>query len=92
MSRDNQKVQTVSAQSTIASGKLLLNLSYSHFERDRTLVEYALAGMDNGLFVSKYQFDLPQKKTCSGLSRNKSGKRSHEAVIEIRNAQFLNNE
>ena len=30
--------------------------------RDRTLVEYALAGMDNGLFVSKYQLELPKKE------------------------------
>lgn len=30
-------------------------------QRDRTLVEYALAGMDNELFVSKYQLELPQK-------------------------------
>ena len=29
--------------------------------RDRALVEYALAGMDNGLFVSKYQLELPKK-------------------------------
>ncbi len=25
-------------------------------------VEYALAGMDNGLFVSKYQLELPKKE------------------------------
>jgi len=31
-------------------------------QRDRTLVEYALAGMDNGLFVSKYQLKLPKKE------------------------------
>ena len=31
-------------------------------QRDRTLVEYALAGMDNGLFVSKYQLELPRKE------------------------------
>lgn len=31
-------------------------------QRDRTLVEYALAGMDNGLFVSKYQLELPKKE------------------------------
>jgi predicted nuclease of restriction endonuclease-like (RecB) superfamily len=30
--------------------------------RDKTLVEYALAGMDNGLFVSKYQLELPKKE------------------------------
>jgi predicted nuclease of restriction endonuclease-like (RecB) superfamily len=31
-------------------------------QRDSTLVEYALAGMDNGLFVSKYQLELPKKE------------------------------
>lgn len=31
-------------------------------QRDYTLVEYALAGMDNKLFVSKYQLDLPKKE------------------------------
>ncbi len=31
-------------------------------QRDRTLVEYALAGMDNGLFVSKYQLELPREE------------------------------
>jgi predicted nuclease of restriction endonuclease-like (RecB) superfamily len=31
-------------------------------KRDQTLVEYALAGMDNGLFVSKYQLELPKKE------------------------------
>ena len=25
-------------------------------------MEYALAGMDNGLFVSKYQLELPKKE------------------------------
>jgi len=30
--------------------------------RDRALVEYALAGMDNKLFVSKYQLELPKKE------------------------------
>ena len=31
-------------------------------QRDHTLVEYALAGMDNSLFVSKYQLELPKKE------------------------------
>lgn len=31
-------------------------------KKDRALVEYALAGMDNGLFVSKYQLELPNKE------------------------------
>lgn len=31
-------------------------------QKDRALVEYALAGMNNNLFVSKYQVELPKKK------------------------------
>ncbi len=31
-------------------------------QKDQPLVEYALAGMDNQLFVSKYQFELPKKE------------------------------
>ena len=29
-------------------------------QKEHPLVEYALAGMDNNLFVSKYQLELPQ--------------------------------
>jgi len=31
-------------------------------DKDHALVEYALAGMDNEFFVSKYQLELPDKK------------------------------
>ena len=31
-------------------------------QKDHALVEYALAGMDNNLFVSKYQLELPSKE------------------------------
>ncbi|MBL8821340.1 MAG: DUF1016 family protein [Planctomycetia bacterium] len=31
-------------------------------DKDHALVEYALAGMDNKLFVSKYQLELPSKE------------------------------
>ena len=31
-------------------------------KKDHALVEYALAGMDSGLFVSKYQLELPKKE------------------------------
>lgn len=31
-------------------------------KKDHTLVEYALAGMDNNLFVSKYQLELPKRE------------------------------
>lgn len=30
-------------------------------QKDHAIVEYALAGMDNSLFVSKYQLELPKK-------------------------------
>ena len=32
-------------------------------QKDHALVEYALAGIDNGLFVSKYLLELPKKET-----------------------------
>ena len=32
-------------------------------EKNHALVEYALAGMDNQLFVSKYLLELPDKTT-----------------------------
>ncbi len=31
-------------------------------QKDHALVEYALAGIDNGLFVSKYLLGLPKKE------------------------------
>jgi len=31
-------------------------------QKKHALVEYALAGMDNQLFVSKYQLELPDKE------------------------------
>lgn len=31
-------------------------------QKDHVLVEYAIAGMDNNLFVSKYQLELPKKE------------------------------
>jgi predicted nuclease of restriction endonuclease-like (RecB) superfamily len=31
--------------------------------RDKAVVEYAMGGMDNSLFVSQYQFELPERKT-----------------------------
>ena len=31
--------------------------------KNQALVEYALAGMDNRLFVSKYQLELPKTET-----------------------------
>jgi len=31
-------------------------------QKNHALVEYAIAGMDNKLFVSKYQLELPKKE------------------------------
>jgi len=31
-------------------------------QKDHALVEYAIAGMDNNLFVSRYQLQLPGKE------------------------------
>ena len=31
-------------------------------QKDHALVEYAFAGMDNNLFVSKYHLELPKKE------------------------------
>lgn len=38
--------------------------------KDHALVEYALAGMDNGLFVSKYQLELPKKEEMQRFIEN----------------------
>lgn len=40
-----------------AAGRILLCTDKNH-----ALAEYALAGMDNHLFVSKYLLELPQKE------------------------------
>jgi len=36
-------------------------------QKDHTLVEYALAGMDNALFVSRYQVELPKREDMQRL-------------------------
>lgn len=36
-------------------------------QKDHPLVEYALAGMDNNLFVSKYQLELPDTKKLTAF-------------------------
>ncbi len=40
-------------------------------QKDQTLVEYALAGMDNNLFVSKYQLELPSKQAMQRFMQEK---------------------
>jgi hypothetical protein len=36
-------------------------------QKNNTLVEYATAGMDNNLFVSKYLLELPQKEELAAF-------------------------
>jgi len=48
-------------------------------QQDNTLVEYALAGMDNKLFVSKYQLELPRKEDLKRFLEEK--------LREVGNAQ-----
>lgn len=40
-------------------------------QKDHTLVEYAIANMDNRLFVSKYQLELPRKEDLERFLENK---------------------
>jgi len=40
-------------------------------QKDHTLVEYALAGIDNRLFVSKYQLELPKKEKIQRFLEDK---------------------
>ena len=40
-------------------------------QKDQALVEYATAGMDNNLFVSKYQLELPQKEVIQRFLENR---------------------
>jgi len=62
--------QTVSAESLLglSPGTIWQSLSAKSAagtlctRKDNPLVEYALAGMDNQLFVSKYQLELPKKE------------------------------
>jgi hypothetical protein len=36
-------------------------------DKNHALVEYAIAGMDNQLFVSKYQLELPKPETMQAF-------------------------
>lgn len=40
-------------------------------QKDQALVEYALVGMDNNMFVSKYQLELPKKEEIQRFLENK---------------------
>jgi len=54
-------------------------------QRDHALVEYALAGMDNGLFVSKYQLELPKKEEMQRFIEEKY----RETLDEHKRKSFL---
>ena len=45
--------------------------------KDQALVEYALAGMDNHLFVSRYQLELPSKEAMQRFLEEKIREVSH---------------
>jgi len=45
--------------------------------KDQPLVEYALAGMDNRLFVSKYQLELPKKEDMQRFLANQMREVGH---------------
>ena len=47
-------------------------------EKDHALVEYALAGMDNGLFVSKYLLELPKKEEMQAYIEQRLLAENHE--------------
>jgi hypothetical protein len=46
-------------------------------------VEYALAGMDDNLFVSKYQLELPKKEEMQKFIEEKLRESSYEERIKI---------
>lgn len=46
------------------------------------MVEYALAGMDNQLFVSTYMLQLPDKKTLENFLLKQLGKWEYLSFIQ----------
>ncbi len=40
-------------------------------DKDHALIEYALAGMDSNLFISKYQLELPKKEEMKQFIESK---------------------
>lgn len=51
--------------------------------KDHALVEYALAGIDNGLFVSKYLLELPEKEAMQRFIEEQLASAEIEAVRPI---------
>ena len=53
-------------------------------QKNHALVEYALAGMDNQLFVSKYQLELPKKEEIQKfLEEQIAGKTDGKEAVDI---------
>jgi len=50
--------------------------------KDHALVEYALAGMDNNLFVSKYELELPRKEEIQSFLEEKLREMGHQGGEE----------
>lgn len=48
-------------------------------QKDHALVEYALAGMDNRLFVSRYQLELPKKEDMQRFLEEQIALQSHKS-------------
>jgi len=49
-------------------------------QKDHALVEYALAGIDNSLFVSKYLLELPKKEEMQRFLEDQLAARAQEAI------------
>ena len=50
-------------------------------ERNHSLVEYALAGMDNSLFVSKYQLQLPDRESLKSQLEAERRRLEDEGIV-----------
>jgi hypothetical protein len=46
-------------------------------DKNHALVEYALAGLDNNLFVSKYLLELPKKEDLQAFVEEQVGLNKH---------------
>lgn len=65
------KAQVMQANDNPTVGILLVT------NKNHTLVEYATAGMDNHLFVSKYLLELPPKEALQAFIKNEIEKYNH---------------
>jgi hypothetical protein len=68
-------VQSETALFSERNSTYLLNIvnqiSFTHFaNKGKKLVEYATAGMDNQLFISKYLLELPKKEVLEAFILN----------------------